>query len=270
MAIITISRGSYSHGKDVAEKVAKKLGYECVSREIILEASEYFNVPEFKLLKAIQDAPSFLDRITYGKERYIAYVKAALLKHFMKDNVIYHGFAGHFFVADVPHVLKVRIIADFDDRVKLVMERDGISREEAMDFLNRLDAERRKWGQRLYGIDTTDASLYDLVLHIKKLTVDDAVDVICYTVGMERFKTTDESKQMLHDLALSAEVKALLIDIRPDAEVTCNKGVVSVTVKLPVEVDESEVIRKIEDRCSGISGIKKLEVHISPTTLFRQ
>jgi len=28
MAIITISRGSYSHGKEVAEKVATKLGYE--------------------------------------------------------------------------------------------------------------------------------------------------------------------------------------------------------------------------------------------------
>jgi hypothetical protein len=39
MAIITISRGSYSKGKEVAEKVAEHLGYECLSREVILDAS---------------------------------------------------------------------------------------------------------------------------------------------------------------------------------------------------------------------------------------
>ncbi|MGO9691663.1 MAG: cytidylate kinase family protein, partial [Syntrophobacteraceae bacterium] len=51
MAIITISRGSYSNGKEVAEKVAQKLGYKCYAREVILEASKEFNIPEIKLVK---------------------------------------------------------------------------------------------------------------------------------------------------------------------------------------------------------------------------
>ena len=38
MAIITISRGWYHRGREVAEKLAAKLGYECISREILLEA----------------------------------------------------------------------------------------------------------------------------------------------------------------------------------------------------------------------------------------
>jgi hypothetical protein len=45
MSIIIISGGSYSHGKVVAEKVSAFLGYECLSRKIILEASELFNIP---------------------------------------------------------------------------------------------------------------------------------------------------------------------------------------------------------------------------------
>ena len=76
MSVVTISRGSYSRGKEVAEKVAQRLGYECVSREILVEASEEFDVPEVKLLHAIQDAPSVLDRFTFGKERYIAFIQA--------------------------------------------------------------------------------------------------------------------------------------------------------------------------------------------------
>jgi len=31
MSIITISKGSYGYGLEVAEKLAEKLGYECVS-----------------------------------------------------------------------------------------------------------------------------------------------------------------------------------------------------------------------------------------------
>jgi hypothetical protein len=112
MPIITISRGSYSRGKEVAEKLAQKLGYKCISRDILLEASEQFNIPEIKLIRAIHDAPSVLERFTHGKERYVAYIRSTLLKHVQKDNVVYHGLAGHYFLLGISHVIKVRIMAD--------------------------------------------------------------------------------------------------------------------------------------------------------------
>ena len=126
MSIITISRGSYSRGKEVAEKLAQRLGYECVSRDVLIEASDEFNIPEIKLVRAIHDSPSVLDRFTHGKEKYVAYIRAAVLKRVQKDNVVYHGLAGHFFLQEVPHVMKVRIIADFEDRVKEEMKRENI------------------------------------------------------------------------------------------------------------------------------------------------
>ena len=88
MSIITVSRGSYSRGKDVAEQLARELGYDCVSREVILEASEQFDIPEIQLVHAIEDAPSMLNRLTRGKERYIAYVRAALLKRVQRGDVV--------------------------------------------------------------------------------------------------------------------------------------------------------------------------------------
>jgi hypothetical protein len=113
MSIVTISRGSYSRGKEVAEELAQKLGYRCFSRDILIKASEQFNIPEIKLIRAIHDAPSILDRFTFGKERYVAYIRSALLEQVQKDDVVYHGLAGHFFLQGIPHVLKVRITADF-------------------------------------------------------------------------------------------------------------------------------------------------------------
>lgn len=53
VTIITISRGSYSKGKEIAEKVAQELNYEHTYRDVLLEASEHFNVPEIKLVRPL-------------------------------------------------------------------------------------------------------------------------------------------------------------------------------------------------------------------------
>ena len=260
MPIITISRGSYSKGKEVAEKVAKKLGYECIARDVILDASKEFNIPEIKLIRAIHDAPSILERVGYSKERYLAYLRVALLEHFQKDNVVYHGLAGHFFIRGISHVLKVRIIADMDERVKLEMERERISRKEASRILKNDDRERRKWGKYVFGIDTWDPGLYDLVIHIKKITVDDAADIVCHTVGLERFKTTAESQEMLNHLLTAARVKAALMDLKPDAEVFAQNGTVSITGRA-TEFQKEKLIHQIEEIAKTIPGVTNVEVH---------
>lgn len=267
MSIITISRGSYSRGKEVAEKAARKLGYECIARDVLIEASEEFHVPEIKLVRAIHDAPSILDRFTYGKEKYVAFIQSALLQRLQKDDVVYHGLAGHFFLTGVSHVLKVRIIADMEDRVRLEMEREGISRKEALRILRQDDEERRKWSQHLYGIDTWDPSLYDLVIHLRKITADDAVDIICHTVGLEHFKTTPESQKKMDDLVLAAEVKAALIDLKPDIEVSAKNGVVTVKTKA-AESMEKNLSLEMEKIAKRIPGVKEIKVHTLPITPY--
>jgi cytidylate kinase len=263
MPIITISRGSYSKGKEVAEKVAQKLGYECIARDIIIETSKELNIPEIRLIRAIHDAPSILERFGYSKERYLAYLQVALLEHFQKDNVVYHGLAGHFFIKGISHVLKVRIIADMEERVKLEMEREGISRKEALHVLKNDDQERRKWSKYLYRIDTWDPSLYDMVIHIKKFTVDDAVDIICHTVVLERFKTTPESQKTLNQLLTAARVKAALIDLKPDVEVFAKDGTVSIKAKA-TESEEEELVHQMEEIAKSVPGVKNVEVHLEP------
>jgi cytidylate kinase len=263
MSVITISRGSFSRGKEVAEKVAQELGYECVSREVLLEASEEYHVPEIKLLRAVKDAPSFLDRFLYGKEKYVSYIQSALLRHVQKDNVVYHGFAGHFLIKDIAHVLKVRIIADLEDRIGFVMDRDGISRKDAISFLKRIDEQRRRWSRNLYGIDTADPSLYDLVLHIHNITVEDAVDIVCHTVGLKHFQTTAESQKEMDDLVLAAEVKTALISLKPDIEASAKNGKVIITTKAH-ESQEVVLIEEIEEITKKVPGVKEVLVRVSP------
>jgi len=260
MSIITISRGSYSKGKEIAEKVAEKLNYECISREILIEASEHFNISKVKLIRAIHDAPSVLNRFTHGRERYIAYIREVLLEHVEKGNVVYHGLAGHFFLQGIPHVLKLRITSDLDDRVRNESERENITHDEARKILVKDDQERRNWAITLYGIDPWDSRIYDMTIHIGCFTVDDAVNLIQRAVKLPCFQRTDESQRKLQDLLLAARVQAVL----PNEKVVAKDGVVIVNVKAPV-IHEKSVSDEITKRLGKIQGVKEIRVNVMPT-----
>jgi cytidylate kinase len=271
MSIITISRGSYSHGKEVAEKVAAALGYQCISRDVLLDASEIFNVPEIKLVRAIRDAPSILDRFSHGKERYVAYIRAALLRQVQKDNVVYHGLAGHFFLQGIPHVLKVRIIADVEDRIQEEMKRENISAEKARDILRKDDEERRKWSLSLYGIDTWDPGLYDMVFHVRRLRVDDVVKIILETVKLPAFATTPEAQDIVNDLTLAAQVESALIEEFPRVKVTAKAGEASITIVTGLTLTaalagEEKLIQKVKNVAINIGGAERVNVNFSRST----
>jgi len=227
MAIVTISRGSYSRGKEVAEALADKLGYECVSRDILLETCEEFSIPETRLVKALHDAPSILDRFTHGRERYISYFRAAFLNHMVGDNIVYHGLSGHFFLQGIQHVVKARIIANMEDRIKEEMKRENCSAEEARYLLKKDDDERRKWGLSLYGQDTWNCSLYDLVLNIDILEVDKVVEILQGVVDDGRFNATPESTELLKKKAMLANIHAKIVNDSPRATVDIKAGVVT-------------------------------------------
>ena len=262
MPIITISRGSYSRGKEVAEKLAQKLNYECISREIILEACAEFNIPEIKLIRALHDAPTVLERFQHGKDRYLSYFRYALLKHLQKDNVVYHGLAGHYLLRDISHVLKVRIISDMNHRIQEEMKRTDISEKEARFILKKDDEERRKWGLQVYGTDTWDSRLYDMVLHINSLTIDDAVEILYESAQKPQFQATEQSQKTL-DIALKiSHIHSLLVGYCENVSVTLDD---SRAIIRHIREDQKERIEGLVMGVDGITAVTFQEPYLSTT-----
>ena len=120
----------------------------------------------------------------------------------------------------------------------------------------------------MYGIDTTDPSLYDLVIRVRKFSVDDAVEMICQAAGLEQFKTTPESQQAMDDLTLAAEVKAALVNVKADIQVSSQNGVVDLQTRSP-ESAEDQLFEKMKEIATGISGVKEFKAHFLPISLYR-
>jgi cytidylate kinase len=273
MAVITISRGSFSHGQEIAEKVAEMLGYDCVSREILVEAAQLFNVSEKKLIRSIDDAPNILERMVRGKERYLEYIRATLLDYARKGNVVYHGHAGHFLLTEIPQVLKIRIIADKDDRIKLLQKRENVTKEAAAEVIENEDKNRTDWTRYLYKMDIHDAKLYDIVINIGNLTIEDACEIICVAARSNRYHTTDESKRAVEDLAITSRLRAALLPLC-DAEVFVKNGDVHVKVEAQKikksgyaspalqqhigEAYQNDLTRQINEIALNIPGVNKV------------
>lgn len=263
MYIITISTDRYTKGAEIAEKVAQRKGYECVSREVILSAVEEFGVPEMKLMKTIKDAPTVLNMFSKERKRYMAYIRSVVANYMLSHDIVYHGLVGHPIVRGVSHVLKVRIIANLEDRIRLEMERENVSEEKARKIIASLDAQQRKWGLSVYGIDITDPVYYDLIVNVGHISADDtedAVDTIVEAAGRKKYQPNTYSIHCMQNIALSCRVQAALIEKDPTVEVISDKGNVYVYSKTLKRKKQDQVLA-LKNDIMKIDGIAHVELY---------
>ena len=72
MAIITISRGTFSGGESLAECVAQRLGYHRINGEVLGETARQYGIREEKLCEAINEAPGVIKHLHSEKKRCLA------------------------------------------------------------------------------------------------------------------------------------------------------------------------------------------------------
>jgi len=210
MSVITISRGSFSGGKMLAECLSQSLGYRCVDREVIVERAAAHGVSQEELRDALQKPPTFLERLQHKKYLYLVLIQAALTEEVRTGKAVYHGNAGHLLLKGGPHILRVRIIAPLEFRLKMAQDRLKLSRAEALDHITRMDQDRRKWTQYLYGVDWGDPSNYDIVLNLEFMEIAEACEAVSELARQRCFEFTPSCQAAMNDLALASRVRAEL------------------------------------------------------------
>jgi cytidylate kinase len=255
MAIITISRGTFSGGEALAIRLGERLGYRVLSREVLAEAAVAYGVSESELAEAMGTGPGLWDRFLHGRRLYLAYVQATLCDEAAGDKVVYHGHAGHLLLRGVRHVLRVRLIAPLEHRIDQMCKRKGLSRDEAAAHIARVDRERERWTRFLYGVDWHDPSLYDLVLNLEHLDTEAACSAVVATIGHPQFQPDAESLRAFADLHLASRVRAVLAanadTAFADVEVRASAGVVEIEGKLV----DPRLVDVVVEKARAVSGV---------------
>ena len=264
MAIITISRGSFSGGKMLGECLADKLGYRCIDRDVIVERAAAWGVPQDELRDALAKPPSFWDRFRHKRYVYLTLIQAALTEEVHQGKAVYHGNAGHLLLRGVSHVLRTRIIASMSYRVAAVQERLKLTEADAMAHIQQMDHDRQNWTHYLYGVDWGDPALYDLVVNLTAIDIPGACEIISAAASMRCFAETAESAAAMDNLVVASRVRAALALAPRTAElevaVAAHEGAVTIRGRLSPGVPFSEV----EAIVRGVAGVKDVRLEVAP------
>lgn len=182
--VITIARGYGSGGKTIGEMLARDMGIECYSREILKIASEKSginqklfaqsdeNIKGKSIFKTISPKGAFKGEVIppsskdfVSDENLFNYQAAVMRELASEKSCIMVGRAADYVLADFDNVLKVNIQAPFESCVKTVMERFPLSRAEAEKKIRKIDKERSAFYKYYTGNEWNEVLNYDLSIN---------------------------------------------------------------------------------------------------------
>lgn len=248
----------------LAGALAERLGYRSIDRDQVIQKAAAWGVSQDDLRTAIEKPPSFMGQSQHTKYIYLAFIQAALTEEVRTGNAIYHGLAGHLLLGNGPNVLRTRIIAPMEFRIgklrdRLQGNRNG-SRKEAISYIEKMDEDRRKWTQFLYGVDWRDASLYDLVLNLEQMNLEEACEVICTVSRLKCFGSTPESQRAMDDLAKASRVRASLAMNPATSDLQFEVVAQGGSVSIKGDIVSPDQIKKISRIAGAVPGVTEVQL----------
>ena len=266
MPIITIYQGASGEGQELAESVAGALGYRCVGREVLVEASRRYGVPEAKLNQIVEKGPSWWERLLQGLRPYRIALQAALCELAHDGKVVYHGHLGHELLPGIRHVLRVFLTAPIEFRIEQIRARESLTETGARRYIEELDKARSGRLMAMFGADWRDPTRYDLVLNIANMSREGAARLIADAAKLEEYQPTPASTQAFNDLALCSRVHATLLAtpaIRGSAlEVEAKSG--HIHVKGRIDEGLQDEVERLVKNVPGVVNVTTDLYSVSP------
>lgn len=195
--VITIARGFGSGGKEIGNKVARRLGIQCYEKRILKMASEFSGLNE-KLFFDIDERRrgSYLHKKMHGMLDYSSMPDPAS-KDFVSDESIYQlqayiirelanyescvivGKCANKILEKWPNVISIYIEAPRENCRQSIMEKMQVSAKEADKLITKTDKYRAEYYKYYTGGDYwTNPTSYDLTINTGRVGREKAVDLI--------------------------------------------------------------------------------------------
>ena len=263
MPIITIYRGAFTAGEEIAKGVGRALGYRCVSREALLEATRSYGISEAKLNEVIDKDHHWWERWLENLQPYRIVLQAATCQVAEGGNFVYHGHIGHELFPGIRHVLKVMLTAPREFRIQQVQSQQGLDEAKARRYIDQVDEARSRRLMALFGTDWRDITRYDLALNVAQLSVEGATGVIVEAARLERYQLTATSEENFRNLTLASRVQAALVTSAKfrnlGISVRAEKGEVHLSGVFAHSVAEDEMI----ELAKSVPGVIRVKTDIT-------
>jgi cytidylate kinase len=200
--VITINRELGSGGRTIGEKLAKKLGVPFYDKALIQGLQEKYDLTpeEIERLKgqkhnwwadfkrSLKIMPSYAaPNIVPGHTAIPDFLmtndifqsETEILKGIADDeSCVIAGRSGFYVLRDHPNHLSVLIQAPMEHRISRLVEKRGITPQEAEKIIKEVDKGRESYVKKYTGTSRYDTRNYDIVFNVSQHSEDEIVDLI--------------------------------------------------------------------------------------------
>lgn len=239
-----------------------------MNREDLSESAIKLGVPVGKLQTSMVKPPRVYQRMGRERDQYRACITMILCEKILEGDLVYVGHTGHMLLPGIPNILRIRVLADSEFRIKSVMQELKLSRKKAKEYISNVDSDRDKWVRFLYGIDWHDPFNYDLVINLDQAGIQNAATALCAMAELPDFRLSPASIRAVNNLHLGSKAHFVLsTDPRTsfaDVKVTANEGVVQVTYP-PQQAEVAPFVREV---LSTVDGIREIHATIAQSNIL--
>jgi cytidylate kinase len=271
MTVITISRTLYSGGEQIAEEVAQRLGYPCLRRkELILGAAEYFHFEEAKLIEAMAEPPRLWQQDRDKRDAHFNLIRATFLRRCQEQKgLVYHGFSGQELIRNVPHVLRVLVLAEESYRLEMATGQSGKNPDQVLADIKASDRKFSKWTRLMYGFEWNNPTLYDLCFNIGRVSIDSAVNSLLNIIASGDFEPTEASIQRFNDELLASTVWSAITQNEDTSGAYVEASAKQGRVHLTGTVRSKKILEAINVLAADIDGVEELVNEMNIGTIWR-
>lgn len=194
--VITINRELGSGGRTVGRKLAERLEVKYYDKALIQGLTKEFGltVEEIEKVKAQKKtwwnefnnyymkrnntAMPMEAETVLTTESMMTTERRILQDLASEESCVVAGRSGFLVFREWPNHINIFIQAPLESRIKRVMTRQGLSREDAIAAIEKVDKGRETFIQKYADTSRYDTRNYDLVINMERLTEDDAVEII--------------------------------------------------------------------------------------------
>jgi len=156
----------------------------------------------------------------------------------------------------------VCLIAPKNFRIATAVEQYGISEKDAAKQVQRREEDCSFWIDSLFGNrDPWDPALYDIVIPVDKMSVQNAAALIADYAGEDIIQQTADSKQALEDFRLAAETETALVQQGHTVEVCAKDGAITLTINKHVLM-LNRLQEELKSIAAPIAGVRSVETKI--------
>src|SRR6266850_5355316 len=216
MGIIVVSTQMGAGGPEIGMALAQKCGFRYVDQELLQDAGRRYGLAEERLSHLDESKPTIFERFDAETRHHITVLQTTLLELAELDNAVFMRGGGQWLLRGVPHVLRVRLIAPFEHRVKQWIKRvagmtgETPNQRAAADFVRRDDTEKAGRMRYLYEVDINDPMLYELIINTERVTHDAVVQMLEALAHRPEMATTETGRQTIASRALASRVQVAL------------------------------------------------------------